>query len=146
MTLAPLDRARTAEVLEHLLTGKPSPSLVAALHDRTQGVPFFVEEMARVLRASGRLQPGARGLELGGEGEVPVPETVRDAVLLSLAQLSDEGRGGGGGGGAGGGRGGRRDWAERRSPAGRRAVERRRGGRADPPRPARRGRQRVGVV
>src|SRR4051794_12353018 len=92
MTLAPLDRAGTAQVLEQLLAGKPSQSLVAALHDRTQGVPFFVEEMARALRASGRLQPGPRGLELAGAGDVPVPETIRDAVLLSLAQLSDEGR------------------------------------------------------
>src|SRR3954469_3574606 len=92
MTLAPLDRAGTAHLLEQLLEGEPSQSLVAALHDRTQGVPFFVEEMARALQASGRLQPGSRGLEIAGAGEVPVPETIRDAVLLSLAQLSDEGR------------------------------------------------------
>src|SRR3954447_24537321 len=92
MTLAPLDRSETGELLAELLDGAPAPSLVAALHDRTQGVPFFVEEMARALRTSGRLRPGPRGLELGGEGEVPVPDTVRDAVLMSLAQLSDEGR------------------------------------------------------
>src|SRR3954453_15223804 len=92
MTLAPLDRDSTAQLLERLLDGKPSPSLVAALHDRTQGVPFFAEEMARALDASGRLQPGPRGLELAGSGDVPVPETVRDAVLLGLNQLSDDGR------------------------------------------------------
>jgi DNA-binding CsgD family transcriptional regulator len=92
MTLAPLDSDGTAQVLAQLLGGEPSRLLVAALHDRTQGVPFFVEEMARALLASGRLQPGSRGLELAGSGDVPVPETIRDAVLLSLAQLSDEGR------------------------------------------------------
>src|SRR4051812_6314129 len=92
MTLAPLDRAGTAQLLERLLEGEPSAALVAALHDRTQGVPFFVEEMASALRVSGRLQPGPRGLELAGAGDVPVPETVRDAVLLSLGQLSDDGR------------------------------------------------------
>src|SRR4051812_48798297 len=92
MTLTPLDRPETGELLAELLDGKPAPSLVAALHDRTQGVPFFVEEMARALRTSGRLRPGPRGLELGGEGEVPVPDTVRDAVLMSLTGLSDDGR------------------------------------------------------
>jgi DNA-binding CsgD family transcriptional regulator len=92
MSLAPLDRAGTELLLAELLDGTPSPSLVAALHDRTQGVPFFVEELAGALRSSGRMQPGPRGLELGGEGEVPVPDTVRDAVLLGIAQLSDEGR------------------------------------------------------
>jgi predicted ATPase len=93
MSLAPLDRAGTEALAAKLLDGALSPSLVAALYDRTQGVPFFVEELARALRSSGRLQPGPRGLELGGEGEVPVPDTVRDAVLMGLVQLSDEGRG-----------------------------------------------------
>jgi DNA-binding CsgD family transcriptional regulator len=92
MTLGPLDRDETAKLLEALFEDVPSPALVAALHDRTQGLPFFVEELARALRASGRLQPGPRGLELGGEGDVPVPDTVRDAVLMSVARLSDEGR------------------------------------------------------
>src|SRR5439155_2927692 len=92
IALAPLDRDETAQLLAELLHGAPAPSLVTALHDRTEGVPFFVEELARALRDSGRLQPGPRGLELGGEADVPVPDTVRDAVLMSVAQLSDEGR------------------------------------------------------
>src|SRR3954470_21618785 len=92
MALGPLDGDATARLLAELIGGKPSPSLVAAVHDRTEGVPFFVEELARALRASDRLQPGPRGLELGGDGDVPVPDTVRDAVLMSVARLSDEGR------------------------------------------------------
>src|SRR3954454_11736682 len=76
ITLAPLDAEGTEQLLAELLGGEPSRSLVAALHDRTQGVPFFVEEMARALKASGRLQPGSRGLELAGTGDVPVPETI----------------------------------------------------------------------
>ena len=92
MALEPLDRADTARLLADLLDGAPSSSLVAAVHDRTAGVPFFVEELAEALRLSARLQPGPRGLELGGEGDVPVPETVRDAVLIGLARLSDDGR------------------------------------------------------
>ena len=75
LALAPLDREETAQLLAELLEAAPAPSLVAALHDRTEGVPFFVEELAHALRNSGRLQPGPRGLELGGESDVPVPAT-----------------------------------------------------------------------
>jgi DNA-binding CsgD family transcriptional regulator len=92
VSLSPLGREETAGLLEQLLEGAPSPSLVATVHDRSQGVPFFVEELARALMTSGRLQPGPRGLELAGEGDVPIPDTVRDAVLMSVAHLGDDGR------------------------------------------------------
>jgi DNA-binding CsgD family transcriptional regulator len=92
LVLAPLDHAATEQLLAELLPGSPSPSLVRALHDRTEGVPFFLEELARALLISGRLLAGPRGFELGGNGEVPVPDTVRDAVLMSASQLSDHAR------------------------------------------------------
>ena len=92
LALAPLDAAGTGELLAVLLPDRPSPALVRALHDRTQGLPFFVEELAGALVVSGRLQAGPRGLELGGDGEVPVPDTVRDAVLMSAAPLSEPAR------------------------------------------------------
>ena len=41
---------------------------------------------------SGRLQAGPRGLDLGGDEDVPAPDTVRDAVLMSASPLSDEAR------------------------------------------------------
>ena len=92
LALAPLDAAGTEQLLAALLPEPPSPGLVRALHDRTQGLPFFVEELARALVVSGRLQGGPRGLELGGDGEVPVPDTIRDAVLMSAAPLSEAAR------------------------------------------------------
>src|SRR3954470_21906792 len=39
MSLAPLERDGTRRLLAELLDAEPSASLVAALHDRTQGVP-----------------------------------------------------------------------------------------------------------
>jgi DNA-binding CsgD family transcriptional regulator len=92
LSLAPLDLEDTGALLAALLPERPSPALVRALHDRSQGVPFFVEELARALAVSGRLQPGPRGLELGGDDEVPVPDTVRDAVLMGAAPLSEAAR------------------------------------------------------
>jgi DNA-binding NarL/FixJ family response regulator len=92
LALGPLDRDQTATLLAALLPEPASPSLVRAVHDRTQGSPFFVEELAAALRVRGLLKAGRRGLELAEEGEVPVPDTVRDAVLIGVSALSEPAR------------------------------------------------------
>ena len=92
LAVGPLGPDETAALAATVLGDPPSPALARTLHDRAQGVPFFTEELARALSASGALVPGPQGLEVGGEGEVPVPETVRDAVLLAAVELSQEGR------------------------------------------------------
>jgi len=60
--------------------------------DRTDGVPFFVNELGSALAASGRLEAGPSGLELLEGEDVPLPDSVRDAVLLRAAGLSDDAR------------------------------------------------------
>ena len=92
LTLGPLDARETATLVAQILGGDPAPGLAADLYERTQGVPFFVEELAAALAASGKVLQGKRGLDLAKGGEVPVPDTVRDAVLLRVATLSDEAR------------------------------------------------------
>jgi predicted ATPase len=92
LTLAPLGEAETAELAERTLGTAPAPSLVRVIHDRTQGVPFFVEELARALAMTSALTEGRRGLELAKGGEVPLPDTVRDAVMISTSELSPEAR------------------------------------------------------
>jgi DNA-binding CsgD family transcriptional regulator len=92
VSLAPLDEAGTAALLERELGGTPSRPLVRTVHDRAQGLPFFVEELACALSKEARLQQGAAGIELAEGSEVTVPETVRDAVLLRSGDLSADGR------------------------------------------------------
>src|SRR4051794_8349696 len=92
LTLAPLGLAETTELLAEVLGGAPAPPLARDIHDRTRGVPFFVEELARALVATGAVASGRRGLDLAAGGAVPVPETVRDAVLMSTSELSPAGR------------------------------------------------------
>jgi DNA-binding NarL/FixJ family response regulator len=92
LALQPLDADGTAALTAQVLGAPLSPALARTVYDRTQGVPFFVEELAGALESGGRLTPGARGLELAGNGEIPVPETIRDAVLLRAAGLSDAAR------------------------------------------------------
>jgi predicted ATPase len=64
LTLEPLDPGQTAELIAQVLEDVPAPSLARAIHDRTHGVPFFVEELARALRMTDALVAGPRGLEL----------------------------------------------------------------------------------
>src|SRR5919108_3539056 len=92
IALRPLEPEATAELLADALENRPAPSLATAIHDRTQGVPFFVEELAAALRVSGALKATPAGLELAAEQEVPLPETVRDAVLIRATELSEAGR------------------------------------------------------
>src|SRR6478609_7953486 len=92
LTVAPLDAAASATLAEQELGGPLSPALAAALFDRTQGVPFFIQELACALVEGDRVRGGEHGLELAHDGVVPVPETIRDAVLLQTAGLSAAGR------------------------------------------------------
>ncbi len=92
IALGPLEPSESADVLQQILESAPAPSLARAMHDRTQGVSFFVEELARALQLTNSLTKGRKGLELAKGGEVPLPDTVRDAVLIRASELSPEGR------------------------------------------------------
>ena len=92
IALEPLDQAETALLAAQALGGSPSPALAATLHHRTQGLPFFIEELAAALAAAGRVRPGPAGVELAGPHSQLVPDTVRDAVLLRAERLSPLGR------------------------------------------------------
>ncbi|HEX8067880.1 MAG TPA: AAA family ATPase [Thermoleophilaceae bacterium] len=92
LTVPPFEPEETGELLARILGDEPGPLLASTVHDRTQGVSFFVEELARALLLTGSLTAGRRGLELAEAGEVPVPETVRDAVLIGAAELSEDAR------------------------------------------------------
>jgi DNA-binding CsgD family transcriptional regulator len=92
VVLEPLDLEQTTSLAGRILGGTAGGALGRTIHDRTQGIPFFVEEVAHALDASGRLRQGKRGFELDGGGDVPVPETIRDAVLMRTADLSAQAR------------------------------------------------------
>lgn len=80
-----LDGLNEAEVADLVatVTGTPvSAQLVAAVQARTDGNPFFVVELARLLQSEGAVGPGAaRHL---------VPAGVRDVVRRRLARLPEQ--------------------------------------------------------
>jgi DNA-binding NarL/FixJ family response regulator len=92
LALEPLDRPAVGELMRELLPEEPSPALVRTVHDRTMGSPFFVEELIGALQARKALRPGRRGLELAERDELPVPDSIREAVLVGISDLSAEAR------------------------------------------------------
>jgi DNA-binding CsgD family transcriptional regulator/tetratricopeptide (TPR) repeat protein len=82
-----LTLAETGVATTLILGGElPAPKdVVAAVHDRTNGIPLHIEELLGALddeaRADGRLIRDAH-----------VPDTIGDAVLARLSRLSDDAR------------------------------------------------------
>ncbi|HEV8696169.1 MAG TPA: AAA family ATPase [Candidatus Limnocylindrales bacterium] len=83
--LTPLSQAETALVTTLILdTGLPAPrEVVAAVYERTDGIPLHIEELLGALSAEAR----ANGLAIR---EATVPDTIEDAVLARLSHRSAE--------------------------------------------------------
>lgn len=92
INIGPLSEQKTADLLTQILGTLPAASLTALFYHRTQGVPLFIEELALALANSGHLQHGAGGLTLAPQEVLPLPGSIRDALLLRLDGLSDVAR------------------------------------------------------
>ena len=66
---------------------EPSAELAAEVYRQTDGNPFFVTEVVRLLASQGRVDPDARGAAVLGGG---LPEGVRAVVAERLSHLSDD--------------------------------------------------------
>ncbi|MFC0533906.1 helix-turn-helix transcriptional regulator [Phytohabitans kaempferiae] len=69
-----LDRDGTMEILTDLLGAEPRPKLVDNIYQRSQGNPFFVEELAA---------------SSDPDGCADLPDTLRDLLLARIDQLPD---------------------------------------------------------
>jgi DNA-binding SARP family transcriptional activator len=83
VSLQGLAEADVAQFIE-AATGVPPGPLAAAVHDKTEGNPFFVRELVRLLEVEGRLEASQEELRSSG-----VPSTVREVVRRSRNRLSD---------------------------------------------------------
>ncbi len=92
MALAPLEPAHTGELLRDLAGEDPSlDGLDEPIHERTQGNPFFVEEIVRELVESDYLQgePGAYRL-VRPVDDARVPVTVQAVLAARIDRLEPE--------------------------------------------------------
>jgi len=80
LSVEPLGEAGVGRMLEALLGMPPAPSLVAAVHTRTDGNPFFVEELLATVPAQAR--------DEWLLGEPTVPQSVQDTILRRAAGLA----------------------------------------------------------
>jgi len=94
--LGPLGDDDVKTMLAGLWGTVPQPGLAALVASRADGLPFAVEELALALRDSGRLayRDGTVSLAgpLAGADAAPVPEGIREAVLLRASRLADDER------------------------------------------------------
>jgi DNA-binding CsgD family transcriptional regulator len=74
LDLARLDNAQTGELLEAILEKTPAPDLVDQIHRRSDGNPFFVEELL------GAGEDAAIG---------PLPATLREVLLARIVALPE---------------------------------------------------------
>jgi DNA-binding CsgD family transcriptional regulator len=90
IVLEPLDDESAIALATRILGYPLSPPLATALAERAEGVPLFVEELCGALaapdRSRARLAAVARA-ELASEARLPIPDTLRDALLLRLDGL-----------------------------------------------------------
>lgn len=88
LRLAGLDTASTLQLLRHLTGPRPGDeALSRRLRESTGGNPFFLLETLRVLIEMGQLPEDLAELE-----ELPLPDSVRQAVDARLARLSPKAR------------------------------------------------------
>jgi DNA-binding CsgD family transcriptional regulator len=86
--LGPLGDDDVRRMLTGLLGAPVRPALAAVVASRADGLPFAVEELAFALRDGGRLDYRDGMVALAGAGAAPVPDGVREAVLLRVARLT----------------------------------------------------------
>jgi DNA-binding CsgD family transcriptional regulator len=86
--LGPLGDDDVRRMLTGLLGAPVRPALAAVVASRADGLPFAVEELAYALRDGGRLDYRDGMVALAGAGAAPVPDGVREAVLLRVARLA----------------------------------------------------------
>ena len=92
LMVEPLGPVDTAQLAARVLGARPGSTLARTLYDRTQGVPFFIEELAVALATAGRLEKAEGTVELGPEETLPLPDTIKETVLLRAERLSSTGR------------------------------------------------------
>lgn len=86
----PLDSTATDTLVSSMLDGQPvSVELSRFLYQHTDGVPLALEESVRLLRDRAELVCQEHGWARRNGAALPVPPTVRDAVLERVQRLDE---------------------------------------------------------
>lgn len=86
VALSGLSRQETNDFIEGALQIKPDATLLGELHDRTEGNPFYLAELVRLLQSEHRITDQG-GLRPGAQ---IVPTSVREVLRRRLRHVSAE--------------------------------------------------------
>jgi class 3 adenylate cyclase/tetratricopeptide (TPR) repeat protein len=94
LMLRSLSAAETIAIAGNVLGTDRFPEQVkTALLDKAEGIPLFVEEVAKTLLDLGILRREEGGLRVvKGLAEASVPDTIHDILMARLDRLGDEGK------------------------------------------------------
>jgi len=92
LRLQRLNRIQTGELLESLLGSPVDESTLQSIHARSEGVPFFVEELVRAYREAEALQLMDGTWTMTRLSGPAVPSSVQSLIERRLAQLPEERR------------------------------------------------------
>jgi len=85
LLLGGLDQREVASFVAAVAGVELAPALAAAVHQQTDGNPFFVTEVVRLLASQGSLHQGSGSVLASG-----LPEGVKAVVAQRLGRLSDD--------------------------------------------------------
>lgn len=86
--LSPLDPASSRQLATDLLGVASLPdSLWMVIRDRSEGNPFFIEELVRHIQESGALTHVGDTLRLSSGAEIRLPETLQEVIQARLDRL-----------------------------------------------------------
>ena len=92
--LAPLNDEQSSQLLSNLIGNFQLPdNLREQILQKTEGNPFYIEEVIRSLVSDGTLVPGPKGQgwQLGQNvDEMVIPETIQALLLARIDRLEDE--------------------------------------------------------
>lgn len=90
LKLPRLSRVQTGELLENLLGAPIEDSTLKSIHARSEGVPFFIEELARAYREAEALQLMDGTWTMTRLSGPAIPSSIQSLIERRLAQLSED--------------------------------------------------------
>ncbi len=93
LRLEPLRQGDVARLLSHRVEGIMDPQLAEVLYHKTEGNPFFVEELLRLLQERKALVKSGEGWRLSDPDALEVPESVKAVVTEHMERLGTQAQG-----------------------------------------------------